>query len=511
MSTSLRHLFVMACLLTVVTGLHTAQPTAASDLSDCLDLGFSVEQSFLTQGPVPPNGNPIISDGDLLAPHGAICARNTELLAIFSITEDLGLDAVAVVGSTPVIAAFSTEIDDPGGSFTAGDLLSTNGAIVANEALVNATGVTIALGLDAVVLEGDPADLHALFSGIASSPLPNPQALAFRLGVHDVDILFSTEMAAPSSPPQFIAGDLISARYGTVIARNSDLLPSSVPAGIPQRGVDFGLDAVSADGATFLFSTELTPAGLDAGGSDLLDDSGRVRAQAAALIAHFEPLADELGLDAVSGAVPYEPLGWLTGTVLDMETGMTTCNPAAITVNAMPATPCDGCTAADGPIPLAPDTYAVLAQADGYQGDTQNVTVFDDGTTMADFYVSRPMIGVAPVSVAGQAEVGQTVEVSLVLWNDGHVASSYSVGGTGGWLNVVPASGTVPALGATAPILVIQCLTQGTVTTSLVVDHEDPCRPAIEVAVTATCVSESLLFANNFESGDLSGWSSATP
>ena len=132
MSTSLRHLFVMACLLTVVTGLHTAQPTAASDLSDCLDLGFSVEQSFLTQGPVPPNGNPIISEGDLLAPHGAICARNTELLAIFSITEDLGLDAVAVVGSTPVIAAFSTEIDDPGGRFTAGDLLSTNGAIVAH-------------------------------------------------------------------------------------------------------------------------------------------------------------------------------------------------------------------------------------------------------------------------------------------------------------------------------------------------------------------------------------------
>ncbi len=510
MSTFVRDRFVVACLLMIVTGMHILHRPAAAGLSDCLDFGFSVEQTFLTRGPLPPDGNPIISDGDLLAADGAVCARNSELLAVFSTTVDLGLDAVAVVGSSPVIAAFSTEIGDPSGTFTAGDLLCTNGAIVSNAALLNAIGLTSDLGLDSIVLVGDPGDLHALFSGIVQSPLPDPQALAYRLGVHDVDIVFSTEMVAPGINPQFLAGDLVSARYGTVVARNADLLPPSVPAGIPMRGVDFGLDAATADASAYLFSTELEIEELDAGASDLLDTNGRVRADAANLVANFEPLADELGLDAVSGSIPHEPLGWLTGAVLDMETGTVTCTTATVTVDAMPAIPCDGCSGGYGPIAVAPNSYAVLAEADGYQNDAQNVTVVDGGTTTANFYPSRPVVTVAPVAVAAHAEVGQTVSVPLVLGNEGHVASSYSVTGAGGWLDVVPNTGTIPALGSTTPMVVIHCLAEGTVAASLFVDHEDPCLSVVEVAVTATCVPESLLFGDGFETGDLSGWSSSS-
>jgi hypothetical protein len=39
---------------------------------------------------------------------------------------------------------------------------------------------------------------------------------------------------------------LLSARDGMVVAYNRDLLNSAIPAGIPDRGVDYGLDAVIA-------------------------------------------------------------------------------------------------------------------------------------------------------------------------------------------------------------------------------------------------------------------------
>jgi hypothetical protein len=55
-------------------------------------------------------------------------------------------------------------------------------------------------------------------------------------------------------------GDLLSVLTGE-IAGNHDLLDPSVPAGIPDRGVDFGLDAIAGDRRddlkSVLFSTEI--------------------------------------------------------------------------------------------------------------------------------------------------------------------------------------------------------------------------------------------------------------
>jgi len=66
-------------------------------LINCRDLAFSTEDDFLTQGPEPADGNPIISDGDLLGLNGRICARNDDLLSVFEVKRDLGLDAVHVM------------------------------------------------------------------------------------------------------------------------------------------------------------------------------------------------------------------------------------------------------------------------------------------------------------------------------------------------------------------------------------------------------------------------------
>ena len=75
----------------------------------------------------------------------------------------------------------------------------------------------------------------------------------------EIELWFSTEGTAPwPKEPKFLDGDLLSAATGTIVATNSDLLPPSVPAGIPERGVDFGLDAVTLDKEQNIeFSTEI--------------------------------------------------------------------------------------------------------------------------------------------------------------------------------------------------------------------------------------------------------------
>ena len=92
--------------------------------------------------------------------------------------------------------------------------------------------------------------------------ISNPDRLAMELDRHGIDILFSTEGSGPSPDrPMFLDGDYLSAATGTIVASNSGLLPATVPAGIPFRGVDFGLDAANLDPAFNLergiFSTEI--------------------------------------------------------------------------------------------------------------------------------------------------------------------------------------------------------------------------------------------------------------
>jgi len=282
-----------------------------AQLAACTEFAFSTEEDFVTKGPEPADGNPIISDGDLLGPGCAVCARNADLLQGFDVRYDLGLDAADVIDVERYLVAFSTELDSHNrGQFTAGDLLVTNGVMIPNVALTAGFNVGYDIGLDALHFVGSTEKIIGFLDemrGITRDYwLSHPQSFAGMLRQFQIDIWFSTEGTGFSpDQPMFLDGDLLSARDGVIVARNSELLPNSVPAGIPNRGVDFGLDAATAPRSgirkLIQFSTEILfngkPAFTD---GDLLQYGNGVVRTNEDLIKCFEPYADFLGLDAFS-------------------------------------------------------------------------------------------------------------------------------------------------------------------------------------------------------------------
>jgi hypothetical protein len=286
-----------------VTGQEPSMPEV------CGRLAFSTEEDFVTHGPEPPDGNPYISDGDLLGRDCVICARHGDLLRDFDVVVDLGLDAADVIDARDYLAAFSTELDSPhGDQFTAGDLLVTNGVIIPNVALTHGFQVGHDIGLDGVHLVGEQNDILAFLDAARqygrNDWLQNPALLGDILDRHAMDIWFSTEGTwMPVGAAGFLDGDVLSARDGVVVAPIHDLLPASVPAGIPNRGVDFGLDALTsgrtANAEGIRFSTEILYEGQPSfsDGDVLLVGNGVSHAHTD-LIQCFEPKADFLGLDA---------------------------------------------------------------------------------------------------------------------------------------------------------------------------------------------------------------------
>ncbi|MBN1640085.1 MAG: hypothetical protein JXA09_02525, partial [Anaerolineae bacterium] len=240
-----------------------------------------------------------------------ICARNLDLVGRWDVSVDLGLDAADVIDAESGLVVFSTELDSPpqAATFTAGDMLVTNGAIVPNVALTHGFAAGYDLGLDAVHLTGEEAKILAFLQDIAEIQreewLGDPGLLSGLLTEYGVDIWFSTEGTfRPVGAQGFLDGDLLSARDGTIVAGNSLLLPLSVPAGIPSRGIDYGLDAVSSDRSAerqgIQFSTEILhtadPPFTD---GDILRLGNGVVATNEDLLACFGPAADFLGLDAL--------------------------------------------------------------------------------------------------------------------------------------------------------------------------------------------------------------------
>ena len=315
----------LAVWVLLVVALPAGAQGLPSTLQGCLQEGgflFSTEVDFVTRGPVPPDGNPIVSDGDLLGGGTLdcpVCARNADLLAVFGPMPDLGLDAVDVVGEgEDTVVYFSTELDAPPelAPLRAGDLLASNGAVIPNQTLLQRFSSPLArdLGLDAVHGIGDPRALLAFWTDASEFAradwLNDPERLLDLLETNDVDLWISTEGTAPSpTAPSWLDGDLLSVRTGSIVQRNSDLLPVAVPAGVPSRGVDFGLDAVTADRSgqvdSLMISVEISrlpeP---EFGESDLLGRLLGWRASGEGLVACFEPASVPLGLDALSLPVP---------------------------------------------------------------------------------------------------------------------------------------------------------------------------------------------------------------
>jgi hypothetical protein len=273
------------------------------------DVFFSTEWDFVTQGPKPSDGNPIISDGDLLNAEGYVYMRNYKLLDVFDVEFDLGLDAADVIDIEKGFVAFSTELGHPKGLFTAGDLLATNGAILPNSALLIAFDIPskLDLGLDALHFKGEREAITKFLEMVKKYGrkywLENPKELIEYSEEYGIDIWFSTEgVALSEGRPRFLDGDLLSAATGTIVAANSDLVPLRVPAGIPERGVDFGLDAVTLDKENNIeFSTEIPYENkLSFTDGDVLLQGDGVTIRNKDLINPFEPQVKDLGLDALS-------------------------------------------------------------------------------------------------------------------------------------------------------------------------------------------------------------------
>jgi hypothetical protein len=283
-------------------------------METCREIAYSTSEDFVSPEPL----NTIISDGDLLGANCTICARNADLLEVFDVDQihDLGLDAVDVIDVDGFLVAFSTELDSSNlGQFKAGDLLTTQGHIIPNRALtyaVNQGEIQVDLGLDAVhfiVIEPQGSIiefLEAASSYTREDWLTEPGMLSGLLDEFSVDIWYSTEgTPGPVGRPLFLDGDMLSALSGKVEdVENEDLLPIAVPAGIPDRGVDFGLDALTSirtPGDVFIhFSTELLFANEPnfSDGDVLLFGNGPVFTNPD-LLGCFNSQANMLGLDAL--------------------------------------------------------------------------------------------------------------------------------------------------------------------------------------------------------------------
>ena len=156
MNSLYRYSLLLTCLVLVaVVPMHSSVQAQTNSWDFCRLGAFSVEEDFQMQNSEPADGNPTISDGDVLSRDGRVCARNQELLAAFGSSadvRDLGLDALDILDTARKLAAFSTELDSAPGmaAFTAGDLLFTNGARVPNIALVAKTPIRHDIGLDAL-------------------------------------------------------------------------------------------------------------------------------------------------------------------------------------------------------------------------------------------------------------------------------------------------------------------------------------------------------------------------
>jgi len=311
----MKKMLLVTTLLLLVLGMLVLSPVALGQrnypLENCRAGAFSTEEDFMMTESEPYDGNPYISDGDLLSPSGQLCARNADLLVHFNpagvAPADLGLDAIDILDFKERLAAFSTSLDDPFSKFSAGDLLFTDGGIIPNSALVAHFGIKYDIGLDAVQLIGEPENIRGFVERVRQAgPEGWDQGLLDQLlDAFQVDIWFSIEgtYRGPDNSP-ILDGDLLSA-HGFIVASNSVLLPPVVPAGLPARGVDFGLDAVTStrlpdDQPLVLFSTEILYRGENAftDGDVLLMGDG-IKAYNEDLIAAWHPRADFLGLDAL--------------------------------------------------------------------------------------------------------------------------------------------------------------------------------------------------------------------
>lgn len=331
--------FVLCLMLGVLmlAVLPVGAQAVPNPMDFCKDGAFSTEEDFVMLQAEPFDGNQYISDGDLLSvipPVGAgvgqVCARNRDLTKVFKQPFDIGLDAVDVFiyenvtnQSTRYVVAFSTELDHRRNIFSAGDLVFTNGGVIPNEALTFLFNIKQDMGLDAVHFIGDLGNIKKFLAKAAElSPLKGTAlptkwlngGLQSFLKRYKVDIWFSLEGTWDRPVDKLILdGDVLSAATGTIVAKQSELLPGIGVGPYPTdpriRGVDFGVDGLAAlrtgetpaDVAkTIYFSTEILKKGeLAFFDGDVMQTGGAIRYVNEQFVVPFVPAVFYLGLDAL--------------------------------------------------------------------------------------------------------------------------------------------------------------------------------------------------------------------
>lgn len=261
-----------------------------------------------------------VTDGDLIDwAAGSIYMTNAQLLSAFPFInlgrQDLGLDAADVINEDKKLVVFSTE--EGRGPLTGGDLLCTNGGVIKNAGLlakfpgIVSPNITQPMGLDAVQMIGKNEAIQSFLEYVKGLPLNyyelNPLQLSQDLTQWGIDIWFSTEINASLIAPQtplFLDGDVLSAKSGTIVVPQSGLFSLAYAAGIPNRGMDFGLDGLIAprtgDKAKIYFSTEVLNVSPLFTDGDLLSLGGTIAVNYSTLASPSAPPVRFLGLDAVS-------------------------------------------------------------------------------------------------------------------------------------------------------------------------------------------------------------------
>jgi len=325
-------MILVSLLLTPqIANAQATAPLPSSPMEKCRRSAFSTEEDFVMRVSKPSDGDPYISDGDILSPLGDVCMRNRQLLQSFApvgaaYPADLGLDGLEIIklGSNAVthvdapLISFSTEIDDLYGNFSGGDLLFSNGAIIPNQSLTVLFGMRYDIGLDGIQWIGDRGALIKLATALVNIKreewIKDPQLFVKYLKEYKLDLWFSIEQDFDQKEKMILGGDVITAVNGTVVVSQDSLFPAAVPAGIPDRGVDFGLDGLMVwrsdnpeialkslrFSSEILYEDDTANAFTD---GDILRINGGVETLHESLIHNFYPPADFLGLDALSGPV----------------------------------------------------------------------------------------------------------------------------------------------------------------------------------------------------------------
>lgn len=332
--------FVLCLMLGVLmlAVLPVGAQAVPNPMDFCKEGAFSTEEDFVMLQAEPFDGNQYISDGDLLSVIspvgggvGQVCARNRDLTKVFKQPFDIGLDAVDVFmfenatnQSTRYVVAFSTELDHRRNIFSAGDLVFTNGGVIPNEALTFLFNIKQDMGLDAVHFIGDIDNIKKFVAKVAEySPLKGATlptkwlngGLQSFLKRYKIDIWFSLEGTWDRPVDKLILdGDVLSAATGTIVAKQSELLPGLPGGPYPTdprvRGVDFGVDGLAAlrtgetpgdIAKTIYFSTEILLKNAEIGffDGDVMQTGGAIRYVNEQFVFPFVPQVFYLGLDAL--------------------------------------------------------------------------------------------------------------------------------------------------------------------------------------------------------------------